>query len=176
MRVLGIDPGLRRTGYACVHLPPRRLDPSLVEAGVIRLPIRGSLAARLGHLHHELQELLAEVRPTRMAVESVFSQARFARTAIIMGHARGVVLLAAALHELPVDELAPAEVKRAVAGRGAATKDQVRRAVMAQCGLRSMRGPSDVSDAIAIALCAARRAGGRDPTPAPARRREGSRS
>jgi len=71
----------------------------------------------------------------------------------------GVVVLAAMQQGIEVSELAPAEVKRAVAGRGNATKEQVRRAVMAQCGLRSMRGPSDVSDAIAIALCAARRAG-----------------
>jgi crossover junction endodeoxyribonuclease RuvC len=103
--------------------------------------------------------VLEEFRPTRVTVESVFSQARFARAAIVMGHARGVVVLAAMQQGIEVFELAPAEVKRAVAGRGNATKEQVRRAVMAQCGLRSMRGPSDVSDAIAIALCAARRAG-----------------
>lgn len=158
MRLLGIDPGLRRTGYACVEIPARRLEPRLIEAGVLRLRVAAELPDRLRQLHEELEDMLEELAPTRMAVESVFSHARFARTAIVMGHARGVVLLAAGRRGLPVDELAPAEVKRAVAGRGNATKDQVRRAVMAQCGLRAMRGPSDVSDAVAIALCAARRA------------------
>lgn len=159
MRLVGIDPGLQRTGYACVELPARGPDPVLVEAGVIRLRASTSVPARLLQLHRELCEVLEEFRPERMAVESVFSNARFARTAIVMGHARGVVVLAAMQRGVEVSELAPAEVKRAVAGRGNATKEQVRRAVMAQCGLRTMRGPSDVSDAIAIALCAARRAG-----------------
>ena len=158
MRVLGIDPGLRRTGYACVQLPARSLEPGLVEAGVLRLRTTGALGVRLQQLHGELAEVIAELAPDRMAVEGVFSNARFVRTSIIMGHGRGVVLLAAAQAGLEVLELAPAEVKRAVTGRGNASKDQVRRAVMTQCGLRAMRGPSDVSDAIAIALCAARRA------------------
>lgn len=157
MRLLGIDPGLRRTGYACVELPPRSLEPRLVEAGVLRLRTGGSMPARLKQLHEELVAVIDDLRPARMAVESVFSNARFVRTAIVMGHARGVVLLAAGLRDLEVTELAPAEVKRAVAGRGNATKEQVRRAVMSQCGLKSVKGPSDVSDAIAIALCAARR-------------------
>jgi crossover junction endodeoxyribonuclease RuvC len=161
MRVVGIDPGLRRTGYACVEMPPRRLEPRLVEAGVLRLSARGTLPQRLRQLHQELDELLEEFGPHRVAVEGVFAHARFVRTAIVMGHTRGVVLLAAAQRDIEVDELAPAEVKRAVAGRGQATKDQVRRAVMAQCGLRTVKGPSDVSDAIAIALCAARRRAGR---------------
>jgi crossover junction endodeoxyribonuclease RuvC len=158
MRLVGIDPGLQRTGYACVESAPRSLEPRLVEAGVIRLRASATIPSRLLQLHRDLCEMLEELQPDRMAVESVFSQARFARAAIVMGHARGVVVLAAAQRGIEISELAPAEVKRAVAGRGNATKEQVRRAVMAQCGLRSIRGPSDVSDAIAIALCAARRA------------------
>jgi crossover junction endodeoxyribonuclease RuvC len=160
MRLLGIDPGLRRTGYACVELPARSIEPRLIEAGVLRLRATGPLPLRLRQLHEELSGLIDDLRPARMAVESVFSNARFVRTAIVMGHARGVVLLAAGVRDLEVVELAPAEVKRAVAGRGNATKEQVRRAVMAQCGLRAVKGPSDVSDAIAIALCAARRGAG----------------
>lgn len=158
MRVLGIDPGLRRTGYACVRLPARSHEPQLVEAGVLRLRASGPLPGRLLQLHADLADVIAELAPDRVAVEGVFSHQRFARTAIVMGHGRGVVLLAAAQHGLQVIELAPAEVKRAVTGQGSATKEQVRRAVIAQCGLRTMKGPSDVSDAIAIALCAARRA------------------
>ena len=157
MRLLGIDPGLRRTGYACVELPARSLEPRVVEAGVLRLRTTGALPVRLRQLHEELSGLIDDLRPGRMAVESVFAHARFVRTAIVMGHARGVVLLAAGVRDLEVVELAPAEVKRAVAGRGNASKEQVRRAVAAQCGLRVVKGPSDVSDAIAIALCAARR-------------------
>jgi crossover junction endodeoxyribonuclease RuvC len=137
------------------------MEPRLVEAGVLRLRSTGALPDRLLQLHQELREVLEELSPDRVAVEGVFANARFVRTALVMGHARGVVLLAAAERGLAVDELAPAEVKRAVTGRGQATKDQVRRAVMAQCGLRSIKGPSDVSDAIAIALCGARRRAGR---------------
>lgn len=157
MRIVGIDPGLRVTGYACVELRPGAVDPVLVEAGVIRLRAEEPVAARLRALHGELGALLDDLRPARVAVEQVFAHVKHVRTAIVMGHGRGVVLLAAALRDLPIDEFAPAEVKKSLTGQGAASKGQMQRAVMHQFGLRALPEPPDVADAIAIAACAARR-------------------
>lgn len=160
MRILGIDPGLRTTGYACVELAPGADEPTLVEAGVLRLRAQEPVAARLRQLHEELAQLIAELRPQRMAVEQVFAHVVHVRTAIVMGHGRGVVLLAAAMHEMELDEFAPAEIKKAVTGRGQASKQQMQRAVAQQFGLRELPEPHDVADAIAIAACAARRLAG----------------
>ena len=157
MRVVGIDPGLRITGYACVELRAGAAEPALVEAGVIRLRADDPVSARLRALHEELGALLDELRPGRVAVEQVFVHVKHVRTAIVMGHGRGVVLLAAQLRDLPIDEFAPAEVKKSLTGRGAASKDQMQRAVMSQFSLRTLPEPPDVADAIAIAACAARR-------------------
>lgn len=157
MRFVGIDPGLRLTGYACVELRPGAVEPVLVEAGVIRLKPKDSVIARLRVLHEELGALLDELRPGRVAVEEVFAHVEHVRTAIVMGHGRGVVLLAAALRDLEVDEFAPAEIKKALTGRGQASKAQMQRAVMHQFSLRAVPEPPDVADAIAIAACAARR-------------------
>lgn len=157
MRILGIDPGLQLTGYGCVDLKPRLRDPSLVEAGVFRLKPRASVAFRLAQLSEDLCGLLDELKPEMMVVEKLFSHYRHAHTAIIMGHARGVVLLAGEQRGIRLDELAPTEIKRAVTGHGHASKLQMQRAVMSQCGLKSLPQPPDVADAIAIALCAARR-------------------
>ena len=157
MRFLGIDPGLRITGYACVDLAPGAREPTLVEAGVVRLRPADPVAARLRALHEELGAIVDELRPQRVAVEQVFAHVKHVRTAIVMGHGRGVVLLAAALRDLPLDEFAPAEVKKALTGRGQASKGQMQRAVMHQFSLRALPEPPDVADAIAIAACAARR-------------------
>jgi len=159
VRVLGIDPGLANTGYACVELRPRRDEPRLIEAGVLRLAARRSIPYRLRQLEEDLEEVLKELRPHRVAVERVFTHVRNLRTAIVMAHARGVVLLAAERRGLPIDEFAPAAVKKALTGRGNADKRQVQLAVMGQCGLDRPPSPSDVADAIAIALTAARRVG-----------------
>ena len=172
MRFVGIDPGLRITGYACVEVRPGRAEPALVEAGVIRLKPEDPVAARLCALHAELGAILDELRPARVAVEQVFAHVKHVRTAIVMGHGRGVVLLAAAERDLPIDELAPAEVKKAMTGRGQASKEQMQRAAMHQFSLRTLPEPPDVADAIAIAACAARRHGdlARIAPPSPRRR------
>lgn len=175
MRVVGIDPGLRVTGYACVDLRTGAQPLALVEAGVIRLKATEPVAARLCALHRELGEILDELRPERVAVEQVFAHSKHVRTAIVMGHGRGVVLLAVAQRGLGLDELAPAEVKKALTGRGQASKPQMQRAAMHQFGLRSLPEPPDVADAIAIAACAARRQIDlrEGPSPAPSPRRRG---
>lgn len=160
MRIIGIDPGLQVTGYGCVDLQREARpgdDPMLVEAGVLRLDAKRSMAYRLAQLHHDLGEVIDELAPRRLVVEQLYSHYRHVRTSILMGHARGVVLLAGQLRGLEVDELAATEVKKAVTGNGHASKRQMQHAVMSQCGLRELPEPPDVADAIAIALCAARR-------------------
>ncbi len=157
MRVLGIDPGLRLTGYACVDMGISGQDAHLIEAGVLRLKSHQPLVDRLRQLHDDLQNVIADVHPAVLAVEALYSMYRNPRTAILMAHARGVVLLQAAIYKLELEEFTPTEVKRAVAGKGHASKEQVQRAVMVQCGLSAPPSPPDVADAIAIALCAARR-------------------
>ncbi len=157
MRILGIDPGLNITGYGCVDLADGELEPSLVEAGVFRLARKTSMVHRINQLYQDLSELLDELKPDQMAVEKLFSHYRHVRTAILMGHARGVVLLAGRQHDVVISELAATEVKKAVTGNGHASKRQVQETVMVQCNLSELPEPPDVADGIAIALCAARR-------------------
>lgn len=157
MRILGIDPGLSLTGYGCVDLAPNLADPTLIEAGVFRLQAKAPIAHRLAQLYEDLSQVLDELKPDVMVVEKLFTHYRHVRTGILMAHARGVVLLAGQLRGIAVDELAVTEVKRAVTGNGHASKEQVQHAVMIQCNLREPPNPPDVADAIAIALCAARR-------------------
>lgn len=156
-RILGIDPGLGLTGYASLDLAAGGEEPRLVEAGVLRLSSRRPMAQRLAQLHADLDVLLEELSPDLVVVEQLFSHYRHVRTAILMGHARGVVLQAAVARGMAVDELAPTEVKKAITGFGHASKAQVQQAVMCQCRLDEPPSPPDVADAIAIALCAARR-------------------
>lgn len=160
-RVVGIDPGLQVTGYGIVQAgDPERAalpEPRLVEAGVIRLPRGASIEHRLERLHGELDELLEEFAPTHLAVEKLYAHYRHPRTAILMAHARGVILLAGEQRKLTIAHLPSTEVKKAVTGYGHASKQQMQRAVQSQCRLAEPPSPPDVADAIAIALCHARR-------------------
>jgi len=155
--ILGIDPGLRVCGYGVVSLADGAIEPALVEAGVIRLDPKRSVAERLAELDAELAAIIDQARPTHLAVEAVFSHYRHPRTAVLMAHARGVVLLAGQRAGLTVVDLPPAEVKRAVVGSGRAGKPQVQRAVQAQLRLAEPPEPHDVADALAIALTLGRR-------------------
>lgn len=160
MIILGIDPGSRITGFGCVNdhgggIGPRGL--SLIEAGVIRLPASATLAARLVELHADVAALIARHTPALIALEAIFTHAERPASVIIMGHARGVILLACAQSGVPVIEVRPAEVKKAITGNGQASKQQVQRSVMRELGLSSPPRPMDATDALAIALCAARR-------------------
>jgi len=158
MRVLGIDPGLRVTGYATVQLERVGQDPSLLEAGVIRIDSKGrSMESRLGQLHHDLVEVIQELAPDHLAVEKLYANYRHPRTAILMAHARGVILLAASQAGLPVEHLPSTVVKRAITGYGHASKQQIQHAIQTQCGLAELPSPPDVADAIAIAMTFARR-------------------
>ena len=157
MRILGIDPGLRLTGYGCVDLSENAGDPVLVEAGVLRLDADRPIPFRLRQLFEDLTQVIDELSPHTMVVEKLYSHYKHAQTSVMMGHARGVILLAGQRRDLVLDELPATEVKKAITGHGHASKHQVQMAVMAQCGLSEPPSPPDVADAIAIALCAARR-------------------
>lgn len=157
MRVLGIDPGLRITGYGAVEFSDGEIEPRLVEAGVIRLDGSELMEDRLLQLHRELEDLINELQPDCMAVEKLYAHYKHPRTAILMGHARGVILLSAKKRSLPVEHLPATAVKKAVTGYGHATKQQMQLAVQSQCRLAEPPHPPDVADAIAIALTHARR-------------------
>lgn len=148
MRVLGIDPGTRRTGWGVAER--RRTKLVGVAAGVIRLREKDPLADRLEIVFDRLDALLDEHRPDVVAVEDVF-YAKHANAAIKLGHVRGVVLLLVAKRQLPLAEYPPALVKRTVAGRGAADKKQIARVVGAMLGLSELPA-EDATDALAIAI------------------------
>ncbi|HYN00151.1 MAG TPA: crossover junction endodeoxyribonuclease RuvC [Aestuariivirgaceae bacterium] len=150
-RIVGIDPGLNITGYAVIEPAGGRL--TLVEAGMIRGRSRGDLAARLREVHEGVSDVVATFQPAAMAIEELYSHYERPRTAILMGHARGVICLAAALAGIPVLSYSATQVKRLLTGNGRAPKSQVQRAICHEFGLATPPEPPDVADAMAIALC-----------------------
>lgn len=156
MKVLGIDPGTRATGYGCIEggARGRRVPgPSyrLIECGVVR-PRGTDLATRLRDIHAAALELIERLEPTCVAIENAF-HAKNARTAMVLGHARGVLMLAAALRDLPIHEYAPRQVKKQVVGTGSASKEQVGFMVKHHLRLGAAPKPADAADGCAIALC-----------------------
>lgn len=160
-RILGVDPGLRTTGYGIVDVAAGRTK--LVEAGVIE-PSRGaSLERRLAELHTAMDEIVRGLRPDCMVVEELWTAYRHPSTAVLMGHARGVLCLAGGQNGVVVHTLAHALVKRALVGSGAARKEQVKKMVVQLLGLRQPPHPDDVSDALALAIAYALRNGNCSP-------------
>ncbi|MCS7272249.1 MAG: crossover junction endodeoxyribonuclease RuvC, partial [Gemmataceae bacterium] len=158
-RVLGLDPGLRLTGYAVLQAVRQdgAWQPQVCEAGILRVNERrrgaAALAARLRTLYDGLNELLDEWQPAALAVEQLYAHYAHPRTAILMAHARGVFLLAGALRNLPVVGYPPTHVKKLITGNGRASKTQMQYAIAAQLGLDRLPQPADVADALAVALC-----------------------
>jgi crossover junction endodeoxyribonuclease RuvC len=148
--VLGVDPGTAVTGYGVVA---RRSGGavSLVECGVIRTSAGEALAERIREIYVEMDALLERHRPHCVSVENVF-QGKNVRSALTLGHARGAILLAAALRDLPIAEYAPREIKKAVVGTGGATKEQVGFMVKHQLRLKQAPAPADAADGVAVAL------------------------
>ncbi len=150
--VLGIDPGTAVTGYGIVSVDARG-QATLVECGVIRTAPRDDLPRRLVEIHEGVVELIQRHKPNRIAVESIF-YALNVRTTIVLGHARGVILLAAANAGVAINEYPPAEIKKAITGTGAATKEQVQFMVARLLRLKAAPQPADAADGVAAALCA----------------------
>ncbi len=152
MRILGIDPGTRLCGYGVIEAGGASgARPRYVECGVLQLTEGLELAKRLQQLWHDLREVVAELRPQELALESIF-HGKNAQSALRLGYARGVVMLLAMESDLVLAEYPPATVKRAVAGHGRASKEEVQRMVGWQCGLRKALA-ADAADALAVALC-----------------------
>ena len=150
MRVFGIDPGSERTGYGCVETDGRR--HRLVTCGAISACAGDSFPRRLARIHRELSARLLECHPEYVVVENLF-YASNARSALKLGHARGVAILAAVEAGCEVLEYTPAEVKRAVVGYGRADKRQVQQMIKLLLGLERVPSPHDAADALAVALC-----------------------
>jgi crossover junction endodeoxyribonuclease RuvC len=151
--ILGIDPGLERTGYAVIagRRPPLRL----VEAGLIRLDPRHSLSERLAELADALQHLIETRTPHTMVCEAIYAHYKHPRTAILMAHARGVILAIARKAGLELVTVSATQAKKALTGNGRASKIQVQRGVATAFRLKGVLEPHDVADAAAIALCGA---------------------
>lgn len=150
MRVFGIDPGSTRTGYGCVDTDGRR--QRLVICGAIHARAAGAFPDRLATIYRELSTLIRQSQPQCVAIEGLF-HATNVRSALKLGHARGVAMLAATEAGVPVVEYTPAEVKRAVVGYGRAEKTQVQQMIKLLLGLDQAPQPHDAADALAIAIC-----------------------
>jgi crossover junction endodeoxyribonuclease RuvC len=155
VRVFGIDPGSERTGYGCIETDGRR--QRLVACGAIGSPPHTSFPERLLTIHVELGRLLAECRPDCVAIENLF-YATNVRSALKLGHARGVAMVAAVAAGVAIVEYTPAEIKRAVVGYGRADKHQVQQMVKLLLGLSAVPTPHDAADALAAAICHVNRA------------------
>ena len=154
-RVLGIDPGLHRTGYGIIEADNRGL--TLVEGGILRARAADEFPKRLQDLHDGLAEVLRDVRPDVVVIEDLFSTYAHPRSALLMAHARGVLMLAASEADLRVHSFTPNEIKQVVTGNGHATKTNVQAAVKTRLRLKAALHPPDVADALAIAICFALR-------------------
>lgn len=148
--ILGIDPALGTTGYALVRQSDNRLE--VVDAGVVRCRRDRPLQDRLRELSDGVTEILEEYRPDDLAIEELYSHYDRPTTAILMGHARGVIILAAARFNLSVNSYAATKIKKMLTGNGRAPKSQMQFAVQHQLGLKQLPEPADVADALAIAL------------------------
>ena len=149
--VLGVDPGTAVTGYGVVE---RRGDGTLrlLECGVLRTSAGEPLPSRIRDIFTGVEELIERFSPDAVSVEDVF-QGKNVRSALTLGHARGAILLAAALREIPIAEYSPREIKKVVVGTGGATKDQVGYMVQRHLRLRTPPSPADAADGVAAALC-----------------------
>ena len=150
MKIFGIDPGSERTGYGCIETDGSR--HRIVLCGAIKTPAVADFPAKLLTIHSRLAMLLAECRPDCVAIENLF-HANNVRSALRLGHARGVAMLAAVEAGCPVVEYTPAEIKRAVVGYGRAEKHQMQMMIKLLLGLDRPPSPHDAADALAVAIC-----------------------
>ena len=158
---MGVDPGLVATGFGVLEAGAEGV--TVRDAGVVSTAAGQALEARLNALHRAMHRIIETQRPELLVVEDLYTEYKFPRTAILMGHARGVIYLAARQLGVSVLALAPSEVKRAMTGNGAAGKGQVQRAVQTVLGLRELPRPSHVADALGLAATGLSRITGRVP-------------
>ncbi|OHB65231.1 MAG: crossover junction endodeoxyribonuclease RuvC [Planctomycetes bacterium RBG_13_62_9] len=152
-RIVGIDPGLQVCGYACLEIDGGR--ETIVEAGVFRTTRELPLEVKLNQIAEDVDTLLGRFRPDVVAVEQLYSHYAHPRTAILMGHARGVILQKCAAAHIEVMSFAATRIKKSITGNGRASKEQMQRTMQTILGLGELPKPPDVADAMAIALCCA---------------------
>ena len=150
MRIMGIDPGTRIVGYGVVDLVGNQMRP--VTHGVIYADMKNDYGKRLRSIHDGLTQVIVTHRPDQVAIEEAF-YGKNAASALRMGEGRGVAILAAALHDKPLFQYTPAEVKKAVVGNGRAHKEQIQEMVRLLLGLPEIPEPEDAADALAVAIC-----------------------
>lgn len=150
MRILGIDPALAISGYGVIDAVKNRLV--LVEAGIIRTSARQVLTVRLNKIYRGMAKLILDTRPDVAVLEKLYAHYRHPTTAYLLGQARGVIILACAAGNVPVAEYAATRVKKAVVGRGLASKSQVQKMVASILDLKSLPKFTDVTDALALAI------------------------
>ncbi len=153
MKILGIDPGLQCCGYACIETDSER--GNLIEAGVLRTDEKDSIEIRLNRIAEDIGLLLGNFQPDVVAVEELYSHYAHPRTAILMGHARGVILQKCAEAGIEVKSFSATRIKKSITGNGRAKKEQIQRSIQRTLGLQQVPEPDDVADAIATALCCA---------------------
>ncbi len=151
MRILGIDPGLNTTGYGVLEIVEHQ--PRLVEAGIVRGKARGDVTARVKEIYDGVSDVIKSLAPNVLALEKLYAHYDRPTTAILMGHARGVICLAAAEADIAVADYAATQVKKTLTGNGRAPKPQMQRAIQLELGLSTAPEPADVADALAIAFC-----------------------
>ncbi len=153
MRILGIDPGLQVCGYACLEMGGDK--EKLIEAGVIRIASGSAIEQKLNRIAEDTQSLLESFRPDVVAVEELYSHYAHPRTAILMGHARGVILQKCAQAAIEVRSFSATRIKKSLTGNGRASKEQVQKTIQTILSLPQLPEPNDVADAIAAAMCCA---------------------
>jgi crossover junction endodeoxyribonuclease RuvC len=153
MRILGIDPGLQVCGYACLEAGGDK--ETLIEAGVIRIGTGSAIEQKLNRIAEDTQSLLDNFKPDVVAVEELYSHYAHPRTAILMGHARGVILQRCAQAAIEVRSFSATRIKKSITGNGRASKEQVQKTIQTILSLPQIPEPNDVADAIATALCCA---------------------
>jgi crossover junction endodeoxyribonuclease RuvC len=153
MRILGIDPGLQVCGYACIE--SKSGETTLIEGGVIRTSGGKVIEARLNQIAEDIDSLVERFKPEVVAVEQLYSHYAHPRTAILMGHARGVILQRCAAAGVEVKSFGATRIKKSVTGNGHASKEQVQKMIRTILSLRELPKPNDVADAVAAAICCA---------------------
>jgi len=150
MIILGIDPALSITGYGVVHLENNKLD--LVEAGIVKTSVLQALPQRLNKIYQAMSKLIGDTKPDVAVLEKLYVHYRHPTTAYILGEARGVICLACAQKNIPLVEYAATRIKKAIVGRGLASKSQVQRMVASMLYLKELPKYTDVTDALALAM------------------------
>ncbi|HXV18587.1 MAG TPA: crossover junction endodeoxyribonuclease RuvC [Candidatus Omnitrophota bacterium] len=155
MKILGVDPGLRVTGYGVIEVArnyPKDPRMRLVEAGIIRTEDKSGIAERLKKIYDSLDELVTDTKPDLVAIEKLFAHYKHPATAILMGHARGAVCVLCGKRGVPLHSMPSTHVKKSVSGKGHAPKQQIQKMVQYHLGLSRTPEPPDVADALAVAI------------------------